>query len=151
MLPWLHYCCQWAAQKCVRCFHICFHISLRLIGLIYWIFVHNGNVDKMCKGLYITCVHFTLPKKLALESSCHPWWDIDLWPFCTGAAGCAKAWALASGRQPHMIQMLPGVYPSLACCSFMCLGMHRHTHMTGNNLIPISVPLLCICVSYSHV
>ena len=25
----------------------------------------------------------------------------------------------------------------------MYLGMHRHTHITGNNLIPISVSLLC--------
>ena len=27
---------------------------------------------------------------------------------------------------------------------WMCLGMQRHTHITRNNLIPISVPLFCV-------
>ena len=33
----------------------------------------------------------------------------------------------------------------------MCLGMQRNTHITGNNLIPISVPIYFRDGSYMYI
>ena len=33
---------------------------------------------------------------------------------------------------------------------WMCLGMQRNTHITGNNLIPISVPIRFVDGSYMY-
>ena len=34
---------------------------------------------------------------------------------------------------------------------WMCLGMQRNTHVTGNNLIPISVPIHFVDDSYMYI
>ena len=34
---------------------------------------------------------------------------------------------------------------------WMCLGIQRNTHITGNNLIPISVPIHFVDGSYMYI
>ena len=59
-----------------------------------------------------------------------------------------KAQETSSDSDMHNTVLVPLLY--ILDEQWMCLGMQRNTHITGNNLIPISVPIHFVDGSYMY-